>query len=321
LTVAARRVVTPVPAPTPSPQPAATATTTAALATSEREVEEEAPHWDAVAETEGKGVLSGSHSHRQNQGLPTVATRLWLWIGLGSVVVVVLLVVLYAMFSSGPPKPPPVDQPKQIVVDLKGTDSTTERSVYAAWRAARNGDKILLRSGTEEVFSLIGTTRKNITIEAESGYDVVWKAPATFPNNPSVKTMLWLEDLDGVVFRGITFDGEKADLLVSLFGSCPGVRFERCSFINFHKAAIWISNAEGEKARPIEINNCTFKTPDKTGAAVFFNIKNNPGWRPKNRFITLKDLAGDPDVRLKTPNPEFNEEITLPPGVTITRSN
>jgi len=276
------------------------------------------PAWEDVAdETDSQRPSSRSRRNAPAGSLP------WLWIVLAAGLLVAIVLGVYSLFSSGTTPRETTEGPRgPLVVDPQGGDGSTYRTVYSAWHNAKPGDRIVLRGTTDEP-PVILENRDNITLEAEPGKTFVWKSPPNWSPNLRTKTLLDLRKLSGVTFRGVTFDGANtADRLVSIFDRCPGLKFERCSFVNFKKQGVYLYNAEGDKDRPIEFRDGTIKTGEKTAAGVYFDHNANAGYLPKTRFVTFQGVKIEgPTVPVKCLHPDYVQNVTLPEGVKLTQGN
>lgn len=270
----------------------------------------EAPGWEEVP------VAASADARPRRAKAPPPAARVWFWFGLAAGLLAVVIGGSIYFYNSAPSVKPVETVRLPLVVDTNGGDGSTYRTIYGAWGSAKTGDRIIMRSDSSEALTLLN--RKGLILESEGNKEVFWKAPAQYkPEQRKILLQLQASEnnpLDNVVFRGITFDGSNStDTLVYLFGRCPGVKFEKCTFKGFLKQAVLIENCEGDQTRPVEFLNCTFKVDVPSSSAIVFDLKNNVGYVPKNRYIAVKDpIFSGPGRKVRTPNEAFIENITLP---------
>lgn len=159
--------------------------------------------------------------------------------------------------------------PLYVVDDSTSPPSDAERvfpSISAALEAATPGTRIVVLPEVvrESLVLEDGRRGMRVTIEAgptRDGLPVRWK-PSPVPGRTALLT---IANVDGLVIRGFRFDGndDAVDDMVHLSGRCPGVRFEQCSFTQYKKRAIVITDAIGAENDPITFRQARFETGQK----------------------------------------------------------
>jgi hypothetical protein len=182
--------------------------------------------------------------------------------------------------KSDPGKPSPVQQPKKPVErpfeppavrgDLPearpgfrfvirnpkaGTDGRTDvhKTLLEALRQAGPGDQIvILDDRVAEQLALDGAQlARGITVR--SGLPQGKAALLSPPANLDTAAPLWrLTNVEGLTLKGFTFDGEdRAETLLGVAGSCPGLKLEDVEFTRFKQQAVTLAGCSGEHDRPV----------------------------------------------------------------------
>lgn len=139
-------------------------------------------------------------------------------------------------------------------------------SIAAALAKAPPGARIIVLPEVvkESLVLEDGRRGRRVTIEAgptRDGRPILWR-PSPSPTRSSLIT---IANLEGLVIRGFRLDGhdDAVDDLISLTGRCPGVRFEQCSFNQYKKQAVTLTDALGAENDPITFQRIRFETGQK----------------------------------------------------------
>jgi serine/threonine protein kinase len=187
------------------------------------------------------GVGPGSRAARERR-------RFWWVIGGVSAGVIALLVLLFLVLNrhgkEGDAKP----APKVLRVNKVGREGEF-RSINKAIVQARKGKirHIIVAEG--RYFERLDLRKvRGLTLEGE-GKVVIAPHQSHFEKDP----LLTMTETDGVLIKGIEFDGEKrVAKLVSLFGNNPGLILQKVQLINFKDSAMEISNCAGSARNPVQ---------------------------------------------------------------------
>jgi serine/threonine protein kinase len=167
------------------------------------------------------------------------------------------------------------------------------RSIAAALRRARPGDRILIKIPMIEetmVFDGANLGRGEITIESGLPGDepILW----LLPRHASVSTpIVDILGRAGVTFRNITFDGQnRAETLIRCAGSCPATTVDRVHFRGFTKSAIRLTQAVGSADHPITVQNSRFQSTGKSESAIalYSSVTKQPV-----QFIRISNCIAD----------------------------
>jgi len=148
-------------------------------------------------------------------------------------------------------------------------------SIAAALEKAPPGARIIVLPEVirESLVLEDGRRGRRVTIEAgpsRDGKPILWRPSPT----PTRSSLITISNLDGLVIRGFQLDGndDAVEEIVSLSGRCPGVRFEQCSFNQYKKQAVTLTDALGAENAPITFQRTRFQTGQKNQrqAAIFF---------------------------------------------------
>lgn len=210
----------------------------------------------------------------------------WMYLTAGALAALAVGMGIRMALSGGtdskPPEKPPASeakaQPAPVVPvrewTVDGTDGPdTVRTIAAAIRKARPGDRIVIRVPTIEetmVFDGKALGRGDITIESglPGGEPVLWVPPFNAsPSSPVVD----IKGYAGATFRNIIFDGQnRVETMVRCTGSCPGTTFDRVHFRGCAKTALRLAHAVGDADRPIVVQNSRFQSSGQTENAIKF---------------------------------------------------
>jgi hypothetical protein len=260
--------------PVSGPAPAAVPAVKAAVLPRPQPQEDEAPWGALTPETEKFGKRGDTSPttgrsrdavprRRSSTTVPPAVSRQRLWWVVGIVAaVLVLVVVLLIVFAGGKKTEPSGDGSRSAIYVRPGG------SVRDALDGASSGDVIVLQGEVAETVTLTG--KKGITIQAEAGKMVIWRAPL---NRPSpVSSLLTLQDAEGCHIKGIHFDGGgRAESDLTLYGRCPGLKLDDLNLYGYKQCGVRVFNCEGAADRPVLIAGLNFNT-GKDAAAVSFEI-------------------------------------------------
>jgi serine/threonine protein kinase len=234
--------------------------------------------------------------------------RRWLLIG-GAVLVPVTGLLIFLLMGSGGRRGKDTREPIRV--------TSGPSAMFYALRRAKEGDRIIVSGDINECNCAINT--RNLTIEAEPGKRVVWKCP---PDAPSGSKLLIVNSAAGLHLKGITLDGgDKTDYLVTLYGTCPGLKLEQVEFKNIKKYGLLITTCEGSSDSPVELNDVLFRTtrPDQT--AVRFELQRHVKVK-LNRFFNFKNCTFEgPGKKITVADPSVVDAstLTLPANLILER--
>jgi hypothetical protein len=278
--------------------------------------QDEAPEAIMVAEDASVGPAKrAARSPRKSASSIRLQAKpgpaLWWGLGIGGAALFVLVVgvVLIVALSgrSGPRKLPP-REPIRV-------DPRLNQTLGKALEGAREGDRIVLQGDITEA-DLSVRNVKNLTIEAEPGKRVQWRFPPTAV--PEAKLLL-LESTENFLLKGITLSGEdRAQLLINLFGHCPGARFENLELMGYRKYGLLITNCQGTSDRRVSVSQVRFVTR-RGSTALHFDIVPRLPIR-ENRFFSLRDCTFDGEgrkVTTRTGAPLDTNTLDLTQGIKL----
>ena len=305
------------PTPAPSRQAVAPAPTPAAAAPPE---EEEAASWDklvsdtedpsAALDTAPKSAASkaakkasvsrvGMSSARLSEA-PESSRRLWVIIAVVAVVAVLLIaggVWVALTLSSGPRDNGTVGK-EPLRVDPNGGGKMF-RTIQDAVNKASPNDHIVLMADIVEPAVHI-SRKENLVIESAPGRKAVW----TYADKATDR-MLLVESASGFEMKDVVLDGaRKADSLITLFGSCPGLKLSGLELKNFKQYGVNATSCDGTEVRPIVLANLHFTTTDPAQAGLYFAFTNS-SLIQKTQYFKLQDFAFDgPGHTVAAANPD-----------------
>ncbi|MCS6850167.1 MAG: serine/threonine protein kinase [Gemmataceae bacterium] len=209
----------------------------------------------------------------------------WPMILAGTAVVLVLAAVGggYVIWSQRTPATQPgnntVAPPEVRLPALSGSDKVVSRSplpelqsqgrvfatVLQALQQCRPGDRIVVADDSvEEQLALAdGKLGRGVTIEGwgPSG-SVIWRTP---PNFDKGRPLVDVANVDGLVLKNFTFDGddERAEVLVTVSGACPGLRLENLVLRQYKSTGIVLHGVTGTADRPVVLSQLRITTGKK----------------------------------------------------------
>jgi serine/threonine protein kinase len=228
-----------------------------------------------------------------------------------ALVVAALIITLILVFggNSVSPEAAPPPQAATIYVSRSGKEGAL-KDLTSALRALKTGGRIVVRDGPIEVDTSLTLMLldgrlgipKEVTVEVEAGQDVIWRLRKTIVQPPT--SLLTLSHLDGFTLRGFTFDGEgRVKDLVTLTGTCPGLKLENLKLQNFQRNAVAIFNCQGKEDRPILISQTQLSSTKEVEAGFTFDITKSSQGTPVNgigvnRYITITKVHTDATLKI-----------------------
>jgi hypothetical protein len=188
------------------------------------------------------------------------------------------------------------------------------KTLGQALNDARPGDHIKVQNSIEEYCELNGPRYKQITIEAANS-SVVWKLPENSPK----KRVAYLSNIDGLVIRGFTLDGQVSqgpvDDIFVLSGNCPGLVLEDLHFRNFKSSGVRIINCAGAPSKPLtlialDIGPGGLPPPDKPESPIRLQIQTSIVDPKTNQHILIRNCHAKGEftqttiAKLAPPNPD-----------------
>jgi eukaryotic-like serine/threonine-protein kinase len=300
-----RPALSPVPLrPTPAPTRPAAASVQAPAAP----LEEEAASWeklvsdtdDATAHqdtTPKSGKRSGASRRGlsgRNLQLPTVSSRrLWIVIGAATAAVILLVGLItwiaVALSSTGPKTQPGQTQRQPLRVDPSGADKTAYRTIKdAVSRAIANDHIVLMNDIVEGTVSI--SRKENLVIESTPERKVTWRFPDDLPGADAIR-MLAVESVSGFELKRVKLDGsQKANSLITLYGSCPDLKLTDIEFRNFKSNGVFVHSCDGTAGQPVVLSDLHFFTTSSNQTGLFFDYPGNSVVK-KAQNITVKDCT------------------------------
>jgi hypothetical protein len=129
---------------------------------------------------------------------------------------------------------------------------------------------------------------KNVSIEGSKG-PVTWRLP---PADTQTKHLLYLENVEGLTIKGLTFDGgNRAEDIIVLTGRCAGLTLKDVTLQGFKEYACSIVNCAGEADKPVSLIDLTLLSslPQKAKAPIHFTIQPQFAYSKKNEHIKIQN--------------------------------
>jgi serine/threonine protein kinase len=178
--------------------------------------------------------------------------------------VVALILALVFLLGGGPRK--------ETVRDPIRVGPGHKTSLRQALASASSGDRIILTSDIVEADLLLDGKDgklKNLTIEGEAGKTVVWRFPA---RKDKLAKMMVAGYVEGLVLKNLTISGEgRGEILIALYGKCPGTRLENIELKGYQKCGVYVMNCEGSAEQKVQFAQLRFDSPPG-GAGVRFDL-------------------------------------------------
>jgi eukaryotic-like serine/threonine-protein kinase len=238
---------------------------------------------------------------------PTDRRRRWMIAGAGGAAFLIILGgVLWLALKArkGAPQSTALDQRSSNRL-LVG-QAAPFKSVKEALNRAPAGAVIVLTDPVHiERLDLIEVKYKDITVEADPGKTVVWRAP---PNDSSHR-LLVLNNVEGLRFRGITFDGDsQVAYAVVLSMRCPDVKLENITLQGFTQSGVLLMNCAGDTSKPVLLQQVRVLTDKAVEAGVLFDVNPSITGLAFNQSIKVKDCRFEGPfraaVQFHVPSPE-----------------
>jgi hypothetical protein len=249
----------------------------------------------SAADTPARGLQDTTPSNIPGRGRRISATThphsRTIWIialiaGVGSAIGLAIVIWLINRGQSGTGSTTPARQAQTFYVDPTGANNALV-TVKEAVRQAKNGDRIIIRGTIRESVTL---ANKSISLEAEEGQTVVWKAPDRFPENTRLPTLLTIQKVENCHIRGIQFDGEnKAAALIQVYGQCPGLTLEELQLKNYNQFGLYITNVQGTPDDPVRLHDISLATPPRNAKGILF-VNSENVIRLRNRHFELANI-------------------------------
>jgi hypothetical protein len=213
-------------------------------------------------------------------------------------------------------QPPAEDRPPQGLTRHVGPGHPF-RSVAAALKASRTGDRVLVHADTVREYLWVNTPEarllKGVTLEsADPGRKVSWAPPAG-PNKNTALAVL--NDLDGVRIKGFAFDGEDRLEHLLVLTCCQGVTLEDVELRNFTGAGALFINCGGPSERAVELTRAHID--GDTRPPFLFEVRANFAGPHRNHVVVRDDctFAARARARLVDLDGGENGGVVLPRGL------
>jgi hypothetical protein len=180
--------------------------------------------------------------------------------------------------TSGPGEAAPV------LVSRSG-DHGTVPNVRAALALVKPGGRIVLQDPVEEQIVLDGAhCPRGITIEGESGKDVVWSAPKS---TDGIDALIGVKSTQDLRLRNLTIDGGGRYQKLFLFmGPCPGTALENLTLRGFQRCGVLVMNCAGAAGRPVTFRGLNVLTTKGAEAGLLFDLnKSMQDVKDNNHFL------------------------------------
>lgn len=286
--------------------PAAQAITTKPAAPA---VDDEIPSWDQLTPETGSsagrldtnsGKRSSASLSRVRRGVkkPSPKRRTIIWV---TVIVATVLVlaglgvgIWLALNSPPPPPPPPVIQVKAPLLVHSNGDGGAYKTLQAAIDKAVSNDRIILKSHIRESVTVNRADLTGLSIEGEKDLNITWGPPPMFPAGMTLPKLLTLGGCAGCKVANIKFDGggSGTEVLINIYGICPGLTLENLKLIDYKSAGVLVTNAEGSKEQPILFLGLELKNHPGSplARAIGFEILPTIQKPAKNQYFKLSNL-------------------------------
>jgi len=215
------------------------------------------------------------------------------WIILGGITLVLAGIIICLNLPDrsnkfGPLPPPPIKPP--LVVNPAGGEAGVFTKLQDAVDRAQPSDRILVKGHILEYVQL--REKKGLTIETVPDIATQWKPPVKgYPQGTTVRKLLDIDSCEDCTIKGFTMDGADIEVLVNIWGKCPGLTLTDMTLQNYKQCGILINNCEGSSDQPVRLQTLTFTSkqgPPEAAADISFKI--NPALNLKvNRFITIEN--------------------------------
>jgi serine/threonine protein kinase len=209
----------------------------------------------------------------------------------GAVLMGIGIAILAAiLFKSSTPDSKTSSNPGEHILTVGGTGGQFPK-LSEALSSAKPGDRIIVNGTIEEPGIHIDGNKlslKNVSIEASKGL-VTWRLP---PADNRTKHLLYLENVEGLTIKGITFDGgNRADDIIVLSGHCAGLTLRDLTLQGFKQYACQIINCAGEPDKPVTLIDLTLMStsPQKAQAPFHFAIQSQIANPKKNDNIKIQN--------------------------------
>jgi serine/threonine protein kinase len=277
------------------------ATTTAPPISAPAELPDD-PAWNpfatdtaSPASTEDAAPKSGRGANRKNASRNNRIVIAVLILAFVVVPVFLTVVISGLIWFFYPTQTPPAKTgPPKLEVSRASSGKNIYPSIQAALRNAEIGSVIELTDEVYEENIVIEPgpgRRTNITLQAVTGKEIVWRSAANDPNQPILK----LSKAGDFKFKGkgITFDGtldkkRQVNDLMMITLDCTGLVVEDVSFKNFARSALFVINGAGSANQPIKLLRLTTDAGDKPRPAIYFDA-NPKVLPPLNDYIDIED--------------------------------
>jgi len=300
------------------PAPAPTKNSTAPPPAAVTAAEEEAP-WaslaadthDTTSQLDTDRAAGGRARLDQSREAAQARRRLFVILGIIGAVVLVLSIIGVWLALRGKPSDTGKKTEPESTIHHVGRDGDFN-TIAEALDHAKSGDRIVVRADVVRDWLSLAADRglKNITIEAaDPKKKVVWRPPA----GPG-STLILLNDVEGIHFKGFKFDGEgRLKTLVHLCTS-RAITLEDVELAGFTESGVRFTNCSPRPRQRIELKRVSANS-DKP--PLFFEVLRS--FEPlRNANITVEpncSFTGGGTIILKDLKGGENRLVELPEGV------
>jgi len=198
--------------------------------------------------------------------------------------------------NSSSSAPPVVRAKPPLYVDPQGGEAGTFKTLQEAINKAVANDHIVIKHHIAENVEIIDRPNLvGLVIEGNKELDNITWTPRLVAGKPMNK-LLTLGNCPDCKIRNLHFDGRGAEVLIGIFGKCPGLTLESLRLDNFTQAGVQITNAEGADGKPITLSGLEFgRLTNPAARAISFTI--NPTVKPEdNRWFKITGCAFEGDT-------------------------
>ena len=133
------------------------------------------------------------------------------------------------------------------------------------------------------------TRKQNLVIESAPDKRVVWR----FPQSSNSNKLISVDSSPGFELKGVALDGRgKADFLVLLFASCPGMKLHDIDLRNFKTYGVNSISCDGLPKQPVVLSDLRFTTSAAAQSGLCFGFINSSIQTVQNYVVESCNFSG-----------------------------
>ena len=133
------------------------------------------------------------------------------------------------------------------------------------------------------------THKQNLVIESAPDKRIVWR----FPSGSNGNKLISVDSSPGFALKGVALDGQgKADYLILLFGSCPGMKLHDIDLRNFKTYGVNSVSCDGFPKQPVVLSDLRFTTSAAAQSCVRFGFINSTIQTVQNYVVENCNFSG-----------------------------